>query len=515
MIVRDEAENLGRALASVKKVADELIVVDTGSVDDSVAVARRFGARIGYFKWCDDFAAARNAAVAMATSHWILSLDADEELLPESVQALRDIVAIDPVEPTVATVRALSTFDSGEVDVAAVPRLASNFACVRFHRPIHEEFGHVDGGPLFRFDAAGIMLRHSGYHRAARGNMGKSERNLRILARELAKQPDDPVNNYYLGLEYAALGYWDEAVATYGRHMAVMEQRLPLAALVRSRYHYTIALFGLGRFAEAAEVGAQGAHRYGHASLHLATVMPLLQLGRYDEATEHANQAIERAPLGADEMMPAPVLMATARVTLGDIAAKRDGIEIARGHFQAAVELAPRLCYGHIRLAELEGFRGDPAAGVERLRALLPDLPDDQALHTVLSQLERKCGLLRDCAERLADVLGRTPHSLALRFELAETLYEAGEHATGVEVLGAALELPQLRSSPPTFRARYYDRLGFGLLQTDRLQEAMQAYQIAHQVDPSLAAPRAVLEGYQVMVPARVPEAPAAVAAPA
>src|SRR5688572_14882447 len=82
MIVRDEAENLARALASVKDVADEIVVVDTGSVDNSVAVARSFGARIGHFTWCEDFAAARNVAVGMATSRWILSLDADEELLP-------------------------------------------------------------------------------------------------------------------------------------------------------------------------------------------------------------------------------------------------------------------------------------------------------------------------------------------------------------------------------------------------------------------------------------------------
>jgi glycosyltransferase involved in cell wall biosynthesis len=77
MIVRDEAENLRRALASVAGVADEVVVVDTGSTDDSAAVAGQLGARVGHFRWCDDFAAARNAALAMARGAWVLSLDAD------------------------------------------------------------------------------------------------------------------------------------------------------------------------------------------------------------------------------------------------------------------------------------------------------------------------------------------------------------------------------------------------------------------------------------------------------
>ena len=80
MIVKNEERFLGQCLASVKDIADELIVIDTGSTDRTVEIAREHGAQVGYFEWCNDFAAARNASIAPATGDWILFLDADEEL---------------------------------------------------------------------------------------------------------------------------------------------------------------------------------------------------------------------------------------------------------------------------------------------------------------------------------------------------------------------------------------------------------------------------------------------------
>jgi tetratricopeptide (TPR) repeat protein len=80
-IVKNEEGNLPRCLASVQGWVDELVVVDTGSTDRTVAIAESYGARIGHFAWCNDFAAARNASLALATQDWVLVLDADEVLV--------------------------------------------------------------------------------------------------------------------------------------------------------------------------------------------------------------------------------------------------------------------------------------------------------------------------------------------------------------------------------------------------------------------------------------------------
>src|SRR5438034_9958837 len=93
MIVRDEEDNLGRCLDSLKGAVDEIIVVDTGSVDRTVEIAQAHGARVFPFKWIDDFAAARNESLRQAQSDWVIWIDADDELVEESAGALRRLCA--------------------------------------------------------------------------------------------------------------------------------------------------------------------------------------------------------------------------------------------------------------------------------------------------------------------------------------------------------------------------------------------------------------------------------------
>ena len=77
MIVKNEADNLDRCLRSLKGAVDDIIVVDTGSTDETVSIAKRHHAQVLTFTWCDDFAAARNESIRHATSDWVLWLDAD------------------------------------------------------------------------------------------------------------------------------------------------------------------------------------------------------------------------------------------------------------------------------------------------------------------------------------------------------------------------------------------------------------------------------------------------------
>jgi glycosyltransferase involved in cell wall biosynthesis len=90
IIVKDEAHFLRNCLTSISEVCDEIVVVDTGSADDSIEVARSFGAVQGLHPWGNDFAAARNTALDLATGRWILYIDADEQLEHGDVAAMRD-----------------------------------------------------------------------------------------------------------------------------------------------------------------------------------------------------------------------------------------------------------------------------------------------------------------------------------------------------------------------------------------------------------------------------------------
>ena len=93
MIVKNEEKNLGHCLASVKDLVDEMVVVDTGSTDGTVALAESFGARLGHFPWTGDFAAARNESLRLSTGDWVLVLDADEAVDALDHPKVREAIA--------------------------------------------------------------------------------------------------------------------------------------------------------------------------------------------------------------------------------------------------------------------------------------------------------------------------------------------------------------------------------------------------------------------------------------
>jgi hypothetical protein len=94
LIVKDEAATLDRCLASIAPVVDEIIVVDTGSTDSSVEIARRYTDKVFFYPWHDDFAAARNESLRHATGDWVMVIDADEWLEPEIYPCLREYIRI-------------------------------------------------------------------------------------------------------------------------------------------------------------------------------------------------------------------------------------------------------------------------------------------------------------------------------------------------------------------------------------------------------------------------------------
>jgi tetratricopeptide (TPR) repeat protein len=493
LIVRDEAENLRRALASVRAVADEVVVVDTGSSDESVAVARAFGARVGHFAWCDDFAAARNAALGLASGAWILSLDADEELEAAAVAPLRRLVAADPDGPTVGEIAVECLEDGGELERAMIPRLASNRPDVRFVRPIHEEFANVAGGQLRRFAAPEIMLRHYGYGRAERERQSKDDRNLRLLLRAVERWPGDVVYRYYLGLELVAQRRFAEAVAVLERWIDPIERALPRVAVVRAWVRYVTALEAIGRTGDAAGLAVAASERLGSASLHGVAAEALLSAGRPADALPHAD-AVDRLAVAdaPEEVMPARMLRGVADLVRGHAARQLGDLAGARRSYERAVAASPGPA--RVSLADLLLSTGERVDAERLLREALALAPDDERVNVLLSQVERESERLQEPVDRLAELLARVPTSLPVRLELAQCLEAGGEHATAVDVLAAALEAPQLQSASGSFRAHYHERLGVGLLQLGRGREALDALEIALLADPSRPGPRAILD---------------------
>lgn len=204
LIARNESENLSRALPSVRPIADEILVTDTGSTDDSVEVARAHGAVVHPFEWCDDFSAARNAAIQPARGDWVFWIDADEELLDDSVEAVRGAVR----EPGLLAAHIVRQDLTNERPLKYTQmlqlRLFRNREDLRFLGRCHPQF-HPSAETLapklgMEVDVRPITIRHYGYLGALKRQ--KLERGVTLIQTELA---DRPGQLYYLIEWYRAL----------------------------------------------------------------------------------------------------------------------------------------------------------------------------------------------------------------------------------------------------------------------------------------------------------------------
>lgn len=199
MIVKNESELLSLCLESVQGIVDEIIVVDTGSTDNTKEIALTHGAKVFDFPWVHDFSAARNYAMEQATSDWILQLDADEHLTENSRSLL-----LPTVEHVMNYAINIQIKNLNEVTQNYVlhqyPRLYRNVPEIRYKNRIHEQL--VYDGESMEVGQSDIQIIHLGYTEQLVKKKNKTARNVRLLQEELKLQPENGFMHFNLGNEY-------------------------------------------------------------------------------------------------------------------------------------------------------------------------------------------------------------------------------------------------------------------------------------------------------------------------
>ncbi len=221
MIVRNEEAVLSDCLGSVTEVADQLVVVDTGSTDDTITIASSYGAEIYHFQWINDFAAARNESIKYATGDWILWLDADERLLESSIEPLKRLLA--PFKcPVIYQVHIRNLQRDGQsYTVSMSHRLFSRHPRLRFSGRIHEQVhpSLKTAGGIEK--PSEIMLEHKGYALEEDQMRAKFHRNMVLLEAMVEEQPDSAYAHYTLGQNHALLGEQEKALQAYLRALEI------------------------------------------------------------------------------------------------------------------------------------------------------------------------------------------------------------------------------------------------------------------------------------------------------
>lgn len=369
MIARDEADQIGQCLRSVRGLVDEIVVVDTGSRDRTVEIAREYAARVVPFDWNDDFAAARNCSLEEASGDWVLVLDADERLFPRHFDAIRRLTSNPQAHALqvfvrtytddfnvmnwrpVDRARAESAGFCGYFDLPQV-RLFRRDRAVRFEGIVHESVVpslRRAGLPIHRVD---IVIHHYKEGRGAEQRLRRNRLLFDLSRRRAELEKDDPDAWRRHGLAALDVGDLPAATRAFERAMRLAPDRIDLCfqaggvLMLERRPEDAAALYRrmLGRFPDEPEL----LQSLGEA---------LLAAGKLDEAREQFARSLELDPY-----------LYRSLVGLGAVAMRENRFDAAADYFERARQIHSGLDVPCVNLGLIHLARGERKKALAEFR---------------------------------------------------------------------------------------------------------------------------------------------------
>jgi glycosyltransferase involved in cell wall biosynthesis/Tfp pilus assembly protein PilF len=442
LIVKNEEKFLARCLASIRNLAHQIIVLDTGSTDRTIEIANENGAEVHSFAWCDDFSAARNAALEHATGDWILMLDADEELPADQHERL----LADVKTPGVIAHRLpLVNFGAESDGRSYVPRLFRNAPGVFFYGRVHEQVFPslvAIGKPWGLSTALGTaQIIHYGYSKEMVKDRNKIERNLTLLRKAIEENPTDANLVMNLGLELVRSGELQSGLARYREAFRIMSAQLADEIVPELREvllsQFTSHLYKIREHDEVVRVLTSPLARNGGltATLHFALGLSCFELKNHREAVEQMSQCLSKrnqpalSPINKDIFTAAPQhCVALSLMKLGDDA----GAEKA---FQAALAETGRTEEVKLDYAKFLAKQNRQVDALHKLHEVVAENSRNIGAwrlggEIALSQpgfLEFACDWTSEAAQHLAD-------DITIVAQRAEALMLSGDTASAREL---------------------------------------------------------------------------------
>ena len=336
-IVKNEAENLPECLNSVADVADEWVVVDTGSTDGTPEIAKQLGAQVYEFAWCDDFAAARNASLEYVTGDWVLVLDADERLVPDIIPQIRQAIA---TEDYLSINLVRQEIGAVQSPYSLVSRLFRHHPDLYFSRPYHALIDDsvaeiLRREPHWRIGSLSeIAIAHWGYRIDAIAGRNKRQTAKTAMEKYLQRHPDDPYGASKLGALYVDMGEIDGGIQLLQRGLDRKNQ-IDAGILYELHYHLGIAYRKKGQ--------ADRAERHYRDAIAVE-VLPQLKLGAYNN--------------------------------LGSLLKLKGDLDGAKTAYETAVAIDPNFSLGHNNLGMTLRAMGNSRGAIAAYRQAIALNPD-------------------------------------------------------------------------------------------------------------------------------------------
>ncbi len=284
MIVKNEADRLLNCLQSLNGVVDELVILDTGSTDQTPKIAQKWGAKVYTYQWCDDFAAARNAALQYVTGDWVLVLDADEKLVTERITPLRKAILS---RETLVVNLIRQEIGASQSPYSLVSRLFRNHPKITFSRPYHALIDDsvlqlLSEEPYWKItNLPEVMIVHEGYQEQAINQRQKRKTAQRVMEKYYHQHPQDPYTASKLGGLYLETGQVEPGIQILEQGLSGLQTSIDSSVSISQdpntlyELHYHLGI-GYGK-----QQNLTQAQEHYQAATEI-NILPRLKLGAYN-----------------------------------------------------------------------------------------------------------------------------------------------------------------------------------------------------------------------------------------
>ncbi len=297
MIINNEENCLRRCLSSIEAIASEIIIVDTGSADDSLLVASEFGALVFSFEWENNFSSARNYSLDKASCEWILVLDGDEEIESKSYELLQEKIRTPDVDAYLLTIRQPSNNQHEILAGSSLQlRLFRNNKHYRYQGIIQEQIidSIIDQNPSVVIEtASNITILHHGCTKEDNTDHDRLKRNIELIQQVLERESEQPLKYFLLGREYYHHDKFLEALEYF--QLAYDKSYCQAVNIPDLQRSIIISLYMLGKSSEAlAFVNDALNMRSDSADLYYLKGIIYKDLGLYSQALPSLKEALAR-----------------------------------------------------------------------------------------------------------------------------------------------------------------------------------------------------------------------------
>ncbi|MBT8163005.1 MULTISPECIES: glycosyltransferase [Arthrobacter] len=317
VMTKNEEQYLGRCLESALDAVDELVVVDTGSSDRTIEIAKSYTDKVGVATLGGDFARARNVALDLVTSDWVVYIDADEQFTPESANRLRDVISTQPIDVHALTFIRVHFFVSGGFSIDQPVRAFRSMPHIRYENPIGESVIPAVTRAGGRSQPVDVTINHFGHLRPRNVREMKAKWYESLLRSRISSEGENADLLCKLAMVIKKLGLLDAA------------DQLTERAVVL----------------DPDDAGA-----------HLTRGQILRGMDRADEALWHLESATELDPQNA-----------RAWSMLGLVQLSQGSHDAAEASFLRSMHCDPRYRHVEINLGVLDQIRGRWHSALERL----------------------------------------------------------------------------------------------------------------------------------------------------